>query len=306
MDRDAFSCSPHSIGVANSNKLLPVKTHPGSLQSQPSSLQHALYYWMTRFPPLYLFLERRRPPGKENWVKRVYLSFVQRGNIVLDVGANFGAHTIIFSHLVGKRGRVIAFEPVPESFDALRETVHHRSRFSNTSIFQLAVGNPISANDTVLIRVPGDNFFQASLAIQTAGSWAAEPDMREYSCSITSLDADITVQGLPRVDFVKIDVEGGELNVLKGAAQTLSKHRPLLYCEVWEKWAAPFGYTPTDLLTFVRSLGYSHARVFTKAKVHSLRLGDAVPNGWFDTSSDVLFFTNEHSHLVKRFDHRFL
>jgi len=281
-----------------------VKTHAGSLQNQPSGLTHALYYWLTRFPPLYLFLERGRPKG--NWDKRIYLSFVQPGDIVVDVGANFGGHTIIFSHLVGKKGRVIAFEPVPESFDALQENVHRRARFSNISIFQLAVGNPLSPNDTALIMVPGDDFYQASLAIQTAGSWELEPDIREYSCSITSLDTDITVQRLPRVDFVKIDVEGGELNVLKGAARTLSRHRPLLYCEVYERWAASFGYTPADLLGFVRSLGYSSARVITKGRVHALRLDEAAPTGWFDTSSDVLFFATEHSRLVKGFDRRFL
>ena len=280
--------------------------HPGSLQSQPSGLKHALYYWLTRFPPLYLFLERRRRQGKGNWDKRVYLSFVQGGDIVLDVGANFGAHTILFSHLAGKKGRVIAFEPVPESFDALQENVDLRARFKNISIFQLAVGNPASPNDAVLMRVPGDDFGQASLAIQTAGSWAVERDIREYPVSMTSLDADTTVQLLPRVDFVKIDVEGGELNVLKGAARTLSKHRPLLYCEVYEKWAASFGYTPADLLGFVRSLGYSSARVITKGRVHALRLDEAAPTGWFDTSSDVLFFATEHSRLVKGFDRRFL
>jgi FkbM family methyltransferase len=251
-----------------------------------------------------LFLERRRSQG--NWDKRVFLSFVQRGDIVLDVGANFGAHTILLSHLAGKKGRIVAFEPVPESFDALQENVHHRSRFSNISIFQLAVGNPASPNDAVLIRVPGDDFGQASLAIQTAGSWAQELDIREYSVSITSLDADRTVQQLPRVDFVKIDVEGGELNVLKGAARMLSKHRPLLYCEVYDKWAASFGYTPVDLVTFVRSLGYTDARVITKGTVRSLPLDEPVPRGWFDTSSDVLFFTPERSHLAERFDRRFL
>lgn len=286
------------------NKLPPVKTHPGSLQSQPSALKHMLFYWLTRIPALYLFLERHRRQG--NWDKRVFLSFVHRGDTVLDVGANFGGHAILFSHLVGRKGRVIAFEPVPDSFAALQENVELRARFPNISIFPLAVGNPAAATDTVLIRVPGDDFGQASLAIQSAGSWEGESNIRQYSVSMTSLDADLSVQRLPRIDFVKVDVEGGELNVLKGAARTLARHRPLLYCEVYEKWAASFGYTPAVLLGFVGSLGYSSARVITKGRVHSLRLDEAAPNGWFDTSSDVLFLTTEHSRLVKAFDRRFL
>jgi FkbM family methyltransferase len=281
-----------------------VKTHPGTLQNQPSGLTHALYYWLTRVPSLYLFLERYRRRG--NWDKRIYLCFIRPGDIVLDVGANFGGHTVIFSHLVGKEGHVIAFEPVPETFAALQENVEHRSRHSNVSTFPAAVGNPRSSNDSVLIRVPGDDFYQASLAIQTAGSWAHSPDVREYSVPLRSLDADDTVQRLPRLDFVKVDVEGGELDVLKGAAKTLSRHGPLLYCEVYENWASSFGYTPADLLTFGRSLGYTDARVITKGRVYSLGLDQPIPHGWFDTSSDVLFLTPEHSRLAARFDRLFL
>ena len=300
---DAVSRSRSSVTHAFSDKLLSVKSHSGSLQLQPSGLKHALYYWLTRFPPLYLLLERRRRQG--NWDKRVFLSFVRPGDTVVDVGANFGAHTIILSHLAGSKGKVIAFEPVPESFEALQENVEQRSRFSNISIFQLAVGNPPSGSGAVVIRVPGDDFGQASAAIQSAHSWEHNPNLREYTCSITSLDADATVQRLTRLDFVKIDVEGGELNVLKGAAGTLSKHRPLLYCEIYEKWTASFGYQPGDLLGFMRSLGYSDARVITKGNVHSLQLDQSIPSGWFDTSSDVLFFTSEHARLVKSFDRRF-
>ena len=157
----------------------------------------------------------------------------------------------------------------------------------------------------MVIRVPGDDFGQASAAIQSAHSWEHSPELHEYTCPITSLDADVTVQRLPRLDFVKIDVEGGELNVLKGAARTLSKRRPMLYCEVYEKWTASFGYKPADLLTFMRSLGYESARVITKGTVHSLQLGQQAPGSWFDTSSDVLFFTSEHATLVRGFDRRF-
>lgn len=280
-----------------------MNTLSGSLRSQPSALKHWLYYWLTRIPPIYLFVEARRRRG--NWDKRVYLSFVRRGNIVLDIGANFGAHTIILSHLAGPKGKVLAFEPVVDSFEALRDNVLRRSRFPNISIFQLAVGDPASSEEVALIRVPGDDFGQASMAIQSAGSWASQPDIHEYRAPITRVDDDVTVQRLSRIDFVKIDVEGGEFGVLKGAARTLSRHHPLIYCEVYEAWATSFGYTPAELLELVASLGYTAARVITKGHVHSHQLGAPIPKGWFDTSSDVLFFAPEHSRLVTNFDRRF-
>lgn len=279
------------------------KAHLGSLQDQPSAPRQFLYYWLTRHPPLYLFLEAKRRRG--NWDKRVYLSFVNQGDCVLDIGANFGSHTILFSHLTGKSGKVIAFEPVSASFEALEETVRIRARFDNIQLSRSAIGNPASAMENAVVNVPGGDFGQASLRIQQAGSWEQQRDIAEYPVSIVRLDAEEAVQALNRIDFVKVDVEGGELDALRGAERTLTRYQPLLYCEVYEKWTKSFGYAPGDLVAFVRSLGYTHARVLSKGKVYPLVLGERLEPGWFDSSSDVLFFTAQHDAKVKRFDSRF-
>jgi hypothetical protein len=123
---------------------------------------------------------------------------------------------------------------------------------------------------------------------------------------LTSLDAEAEVQALPSIDFIKIDVEGGELDVWKGAAETLRRHHPLVYCEVYEKWATTFGYTPGDLLAFAQSLGYTGGRAISKGKVHALSLDRNPPPGMFDTSSDVLFFAEKHRPAVDAFDKRYL
>ena len=276
----------------------------GTLQRDLPFFKDVVDYRLTRYPRLYLFLERLR--GWVNWDKRVYLSFVRRGDIVLDVGANVGAHAVFFSHLVRNDGRVLAFEPLAPNIDALSETIRRRSRTSNVSIFQLAIGNPGKTRQEAVLRVPGEDLTQASLQLQGAGSWERKASVREYKVSLTSLDAEGEVQALPSIDFVKIDVEGGELDVLKGAARTISRHQPLIYCEVYERWAASFGYTPTDLFDFVRTLGYEDARAISGGKVRSLSLIKPVPAGLFDTSSDVLFFADKHSGLVADFDKRYL
>jgi len=84
-------------------------------------LKERVDYQLTRYPRLYLAVDRYSPGI--NWDKRVYLSFIRRGDNVLDVGANVGAHTVFFSHLVRANGRVLAFEPVPENLVALEEGV---------------------------------------------------------------------------------------------------------------------------------------------------------------------------------------
>lgn len=276
----------------------------GSLQRDLPFFKDVVDYRLTRFPRLYLFVERFRE--WVNWDKRVYLSFVRRSDIVLDVGANVGAHSVFLSHLVQDEGRVLAFEPIAPNIDALRETVRRRSRISNISIFHVAVGNPGKARQDVVMKAPGDDLTQASLKVQGAGSWGEKASVREYGASLTGLDFEPDVQALPAIDFIKIDVEGGELDVLKGATETIYRHRPLIYCEVYEKWATSFGYTPADLLRYVGSLGYAEARVISKGTVQALSLHGNHPPGMFETSSDVLFFTDNHRRLVDAFDKRYL
>src|SRR5688500_9251111 len=216
----------------------------GTLQRDLPFLKDAIDYQLTRFPRLYLFVEQFRE--WTNWDKRVYLSFVRPGNNVLDIGANVGAHSVFLSHLVRGKGKVLAFEPLEANVTAFRETLRRRSRIDNIDVFTRAVGNPRSAGDEVTIKVPSGDLTQASLETQSAGSWEGTSTIQEYRVSLTSIDAEKDVQGLAHIDFVKIDVEGGELNVLKGAARTLSTHRPVIYSELYERWAASFGYAPAD------------------------------------------------------------
>jgi FkbM family methyltransferase len=275
----------------------------GTLQRHLPPIKDAVDYQLTKAPALYLFVERFRE--WVNWDKRVYLSFVRPGDIALDVGANVGAHTVFLSHLVGKRGRVLAFEPLPANIDALKETLRRRARHPNIAILPVAVGNSVSSEKSVMMKVPGDDLTQASLAVQTTGSWEGKPAVREVAVPLTSLDTSKDVQSLRHIELVKIDVEGGELDVLRGGSQTLSRHLPLIYCEAYDKWQASFGYGPADLLSLARSLGYPAARVFSEGRVHPIRLDQAAPANLFTTSADILFFADKHRAVVERFDHRY-
>jgi FkbM family methyltransferase len=276
----------------------------GTLQRDLSPLKDAIDYRLTKYPALYLFVERFRE--WVNWDKRVYLSFVRPGDTVLDVGANVGAHTVFFSHLVRDNGQVLAFEPLPANIGAIDETIARRGRFSNIRIFPVAIGNPETVHQITTMKVPGRDLTQASLMYQAAGSWESDVEVTEITCAITGLDYESTVQQLPRVDFVKLDVEGGELDALKGAARTIMRHHPVIYCEVYEKWARSFGYTPADLLAFVRTLGYAEARLISKGQVQVLSLDETPPPDMFETSSDILLFTDRHRRLVDAFDDRYL
>lgn len=215
----------------------------------PRLRSHAEFL-LAGWPSLYDALLRLRPGHDLD--RRVFLRLVRRGDVVLDVGANLGVYTLLFSHRVGRSGRVHAFEPAPPTFQALARHLEREGRFRNVTLNNLAVG---AAAGTASLYLPGEDHGQASLTRQAAGSWAGEPRITEFTVPVTTLDAYATARGT--VHFVKCDVEGGELGVLQGGAGLLARDHPLLHLEVSHQWARAFGYGPGDVVSFLSGLGYS-------------------------------------------------
>lgn len=148
---------------------------------------------------------------------QLFRQTVKPGQVVLDVGANIGTHTLFFAHAVGSRGVVIAFEPQRLVFQTLC------ANMALNSITNVICRNNAVGEDSGILRVPAldpqkvQNFGGLSLRGQTEG----EPVER---ISIDDLD-------LKRCHFMKIDVEGMEIPVVAGAKETILRHRPTLYVE---------------------------------------------------------------------------
>lgn len=148
---------------------------------------------------------------------RLFAQLIRPGMAVLDIGANIGAHSIYLSKLVSPNGQVTVFEPQRTLFHILCGNLA-LNQVSNTVAFNAAVG---SAHGTIhvprLDYTKGANFGGLSL-----GEWE-QGDVVQ----VLTLDS----LAFKRCSFIKIDVEGMELEVLHGAMKTLSKHKPLLYVE---------------------------------------------------------------------------
>jgi FkbM family methyltransferase len=207
---------------------------------------------LTRLPGLYAWLIARR--SRPNLEKIIFLSLVRRGETVVDAGANTGYYTLLFSRLVGRRGRVHAFEPVPPTFAELRSHVERAGRSGNVALNNCALADEEKAT---ALYLPGDDHGQAALTQHTFGSWASEAPVRSYPCRATTLDAYVETAGIDSLGFVKCDVEGAELLVLRGASRTIRRFRPLLFLEVSRHWTAGFSYEPVEIARFLESLGYS-------------------------------------------------
>lgn len=147
----------------------------------------------------------------------VFRQLVGPGQVVIEVGANIGAHTVLLSRLVGPTGAVLAFEPQRIVYQTLMANMALNS-LTNVHGFHAAAGKaPGQIVVPALDHCQTNNFGGLGLGSHTQGE-------------LVQLVAIDQLQ-LPRCDFIKIDVEGMEQDVLEGAAQTLAKHTPLLYVE---------------------------------------------------------------------------
>jgi len=147
------------------------------------------------------------------------------GDTVIDVGANIGV-TGIMAGVLAAPGRVVAVEPVPETFVHLEQNIAN-SKIDGLTCVNAAIG---ATEGTVkLVTRSGSNF---AAFVGYEGVLDRYVGYDEYEARVLTVDRLVEEQSLTAVDFMKIDVEGYELEVLRGAVSVLAKHRPVVFLEV--------------------------------------------------------------------------
>jgi FkbM family methyltransferase len=169
-------------------------------------------------------------------------SIVRAGDRVVDIGANVGIYTKALSRLVGPNGRVYSFEPVSDNYEILR-AVARMGRLSNVVTFRLALG---SRQGEVEMVVPEAANFGGYYTAHVAG----EGDQgRRERVPVQTLDTLHRQGPLTRVDFVKCDVEGAEVEVLTGGSELFARQRPSCLIEIDRR-------TARDVFSRFAALGY--------------------------------------------------
>jgi len=143
----------------------------------------------------------------------VYLK-PEKGDVVVDAGAHYGFYTIRASKLVGEQGIVIAFEPHPKNYNRLVMNLK-LNKVTNVKAFNTALGN---VDGTTKLYV-GSHAGGHSVVFERG---------KPINVKISRLDTVVDELGLGKVDLIKIDTEGAELDIMKGALNTIRKYRPKL------------------------------------------------------------------------------
>ncbi len=172
-----------------------------------------------------MYLPRRSPPSRE---EKFLWNLQFENEVVYDVGGFEGTFTIFFAHAIGQTGKVLTFEPNPLNVEVIRNNVAV-NHFRNVKIFPIGVGKE---------KVQTTMCFNPN----SPATGSLNPYIRNYMQSqkgtftipvkVDTIDNLIKQHRLPPPDFLKIDVEGSEMDVLIGMTKTLEKFKPKLFIEI--------------------------------------------------------------------------
>lgn len=182
-------------------------------------------------------------------VRKEFERIASRGVNVIDIGANIGYYTVLATKLIGADKRVFSFEPQERIVGKLRRNVE-LNRPCNVEIFPFALSDTAG---TVVFNLPAEGK-EAYGSIHANGRFDV---VKTVEVETRRLDDFLAELGNPKIGLLKMDAEGAELLILRGATKLLSSpDKPELIFEANEDNCKPFGYCVFDILQFVHSFGY--------------------------------------------------
>jgi FkbM family methyltransferase len=196
-------------------------------------------------------------------------TFLSRGGIFIDVGANIGYLSAVALGLVGKTGSVHAFEPVPEYFQHL-ENFRVLNRDYNLVINQCALGEKHGRTSIDITRLP--NIGYNTVVPRLMGNEFRKKTIRIV---MNRLDSYIAAHGLTNIALIKVDTEGYEFPILKGLSGYFENTscRPPIICEINPRAYPLLGHTIAELSKYMDKWNYRACSVFnTQAEVDITKL----------------------------------
>jgi len=171
---------------------------------------------------------------------------LRNGMICVDVGGNIGYYATLESNKVGKNGKVIAIEPSPINFRYLKKNLELQNQ-SNYEVHNFACGKE-DGEITFLIH----DISNMCRVIKEGDK--VPPGMKVIKISIRKLDTFLSSREIDKIDFLRMDIEGGELNLFEGARNTIRKSKPMIQFEFH-----PGALSPVDtrsVLEFLKNENY--------------------------------------------------
>ncbi len=193
--------------------------------------------------------------------------YIKPGQVVIEAGANNGTETVLLSRLVGSSGKVFAFEPVEHIYKTLQLNLSI-NRCENVMAEQKALGE---SEGELYFNVLSADFCNQGMASKYDESSADAKVLVQQ----TSIDSLLIKNNIQVVDFIKMDIQGAEIELLKGAQHTLQKSRPIIFTEATEEFLSI-----EKLFEALSHLDYAVYRIQPKGHLQLLSKDTLIEGNW--------------------------
>jgi len=182
---------------------------------------------------------------EENTIRQ-YLLSIKPGMTVIDVGANIGIYTLLASNQVGVNGHVYAFEPAHRAYIKLKNNIEINN-FLNITPIRSGVSD---YDGETIFNVCDDD------AYNSLGRSPMRKVKSTETIKIVTIDKFVQLNNIKKIDVIKVDTEGAEYLVFKGAINTLRRDKPVLFFEYNPFAGVGFDFDPIESIRALKSLNY--------------------------------------------------
>lgn len=235
--------------------------------------------------------DKREPPieafnfcAYEDQDSKMIIKLAKNCKIIFDIGANIGWYSIQFALYESKI--IYAFEPVKSIFQKLEQNIKLNA-LNNIYSFNVGLSDK---------NMEAEIYYDPNLTGASSLKGLNKNYIEKIKCNFLKLDDFLYENSVSKVDFLKIDVEGNELNVIKGGLNCIKSNKPILFLELLRKWAKEFNYHPNDVLKILDEIGYNCYVTKDNGLIKILEVND-------HTVSTNFFFLNRKTHvdLINKF-----
>lgn len=198
-----------------------------------------------------------------NMVNDFYNRMIQRNPTptFLDIGANTGSYALL--PLANDKLVCYAFEPNPRAYEVLEENIILNNLTNSVKTYNNGMW---SEPKTLDLKIPLDT---TDSGLSTFGGNPSrfkynnkDGKFETHTIECKTIDSFVSAMNIQKLDAIKIDTEGAELDILKGGEKTLREQKPLILLEYDDKNTVQFGYKRTDIIDYLKTLGYENFTMY--------------------------------------------
>lgn len=178
---------------------------------------------------------------------------IKKNDIIIDIGTNIGQTAMTFAKLGGENAQILGFEPDPVNYSKATTNLQLNS-FKNIQYFNIGIG---SKTEELNLKINSVSNRGGNRIDKSNGS-------DSFPIKVDTLDNIIQSLQIKNVHLIKIDIEGFEFEALKGATETIRKHKPVLYIEIDDDNLKDQGSSAKEVIGFIQTFNYKIEDSITK------------------------------------------